>query len=168
MVTNQKHSSDSIASKRKVFRYEKIANRIADMHSALSEKMGALDGKMDNYYSEYKKSVKRLERDVRSLKIELEDYYSQHNTLEKRVKKLERNIKSLETKLEDLDKCVDRETVVDIIHEIVPLLIGKKGKSFSYLSESSKESDLVKTFIIREGKAVPYKQQRKGSQRDQA
>ena len=38
------------------------------------------------------------------------------------------------------DECVDRKTVVDLIHEIVPLLIGKKGKA---LFDSSKESDLV-------------------------
>src|SRR6266542_338249 len=98
MVTDQKHLSDSIASELEVFRYEKIANRIADMHSALSEKMGALDEKMDNYYFEYKKSVKRLERDVRSV----------------------------ESELEDLNECMDRETVVDLIHKIVPSLIGKK------------------------------------------
>jgi len=32
------------------------------------------------------------------------------------------------------------ETVVDLIQEIVPSIIAKKGKGFSYLSESSKES----------------------------
>ena len=56
----------------------------------------------------------------------MEDYHSQYNTLEKRVKRLEKNVKSLETELEDLDECVDRETLVDIIYEIVPSLIGKK------------------------------------------
>ena len=129
MVTDQKHSSDSIASELEVFRYEKIANRIADMHSALSEKMGVLDEKMDNYYSEYKKSVKRLEKDVRSV----------------------------ESELEDLNECVDRKTVLDLIHEIVPSLIGKKGrKGSSYSSDSSEESDSVET--VRERKAVPHKQ----------
>ncbi|RGB23405.1 hypothetical protein C1646_677145 [Rhizophagus diaphanus] len=68
-----------------------------------------------------------------ALKKQLENYHSQHNTLEKRVKRLERNVKSLETELEDLnecvelDECVDSETVVDLIHKIVPSLIGKKG-----------------------------------------
>src|SRR6266498_191884 len=149
MVTNQKHSSDSIASKRKVFRYEKIANRIADMHSALFGKMGALDEKMDNYYSEYKKSVKRLERDV----------------------------KSVESELDDLDECVDRETVLDLIHEIVPSLIGKKGpkgavhKGSSYSSDSSEESDLVEIIEgphrvqVREKKDVHHKQRRKARPR---
>src|SRR6266498_4072542 len=100
------------------------------MHSAFSEKMGALDKKMDNYYSEYKKSVKRLERDVGSLKIEFDD----------------------------LDECIDRETVVDLIQEIVPSIIGKKGpkgcKSSSYLSESSEDSDSVEIIEVRERKAV--------------
>jgi hypothetical protein len=110
------------------------------MDSALSEKMGALDEKMDNYYSEYKRSVKRLERDV----------------------------KSLETELEDLDECVDRDTVVDLIHEMVPSLINEKGKGWSqkdrssYSSESSEESDSVETYVVRERKAIPYKQRRKG------
>ena len=91
----------------------------------------------------------------------MEDNHSQHNTLEKRVKRLERDVKSLETKLEDLDECVDRETLVDIIHEIVPSLIGKKGKGFSYSSESSEESDSVDTYVIRERKDVSHKQRRR-------
>src|SRR6266542_2595890 len=122
MITDQKHLSDSIANKQEVFRYEKVFKGTIDMHSALSKKMGALDGKMDNYYFKYKKSVKRLERDMGSLKI----------------------------KLEDLDECVDRKTVLDLIHEIVSSLIGKKEqkgavyrRSSSYSSDSFEESDLV-------------------------
>ncbi|PKY14429.1 hypothetical protein RhiirB3_426421 [Rhizophagus irregularis] len=42
---------------------------------------------------------------------------------------------------EDLDECVDRETVVDLIQEIVPTLISEKGKSSFYSPESSRESD---------------------------
>ena len=86
---------------------------------------------MDNYYSEYKKSVKGLERDVRSV----------------------------ESELEDLDECVDRETVVDLIHEIVPSLIGKKSKASCcsfYLSDSSEESNLVDTHVIRKRKDIPH------------
>ena len=128
MVTDRNHSSD-VSSEQEVIRYEKIANRITDMHSALSVKMGALDEKMDNYYSEYKKSVKRLERDVRSV----------------------------ESELEDLDECVDRETVVDLIQEIVPSLIGKKGPKGAV----HKESDLVEIIEVREKKDVPHKQRRK-------
>src|SRR6266496_4295146 len=118
MVTDQKHSSDSTYSKQEVFRYEKIAKQIVDMHSALSVKMGALDEKMDNYYSEYKKLVKRLVR----------------------------NVRSVESKLEDLDEYVNRKTMLDLIHEIVSSLIGKKDKALcysSYSSDSSEESDLV-------------------------
>jgi len=33
-------------------------------------------------------------------------------------KQLERNVGSLKIELEDLDECVDRETVVELIHEI--------------------------------------------------
>ena len=88
----------------------------------------------------------------RALKKQLEDYHFQYNTLEKRVKRLERNVKFLETETEDLDECVDRETVVELIQEIVPSIIDKKGKG------SSEESDSVKTIVIRENKAIPHKQ----------
>jgi hypothetical protein len=50
----------------------------------------------------------------------LEEYHSQHNTLERRVKRLERDVK-------DLDECVDRETVVDLIQKIVPSLVREKS-----------------------------------------
>ena len=55
------------------------------------------------------------------------------------------------------------ETVVDLIHEIVPSIIAKKGlkgtvhKGFSYLSKSSEESDSVKTIVIRENEAISHK-----------
>ncbi|PKB94297.1 hypothetical protein RhiirA5_439115 [Rhizophagus irregularis] len=130
MVTDQNHSSDSTPIEQEVSRYEKIAKRIADMDSALSEKMGALDEKMDNYYSEYKKSVKRLERDVGSLEDGLEN-------LDEYVVK-------------DLDECVDRETVVDLIHEIVPSLIGKKGSRGA---------------VLRKSEDIPHKQRRKARPR---
>ena len=111
-----------------------------------------------------------LSGENRALKKQLEDYHSQHNTLEKRVKRLERDVKSLETELEDLNEYVDRETVVDIIHEIVPSLIGKKElrgtlhKGSSYSSESSEDSDLVEIIKrshrvqVREKKDVSYRQ----------
>jgi hypothetical protein len=62
-----------------------------------------------------------------ALKKELKYYYSQHNTLKRRVKGLKRDVKSLKDELKDLDKCVDRETVLGLIHEIVLLLISKKA-----------------------------------------
>ncbi|CAI2194906.1 19100_t:CDS:1, partial [Funneliformis geosporum] len=50
-------------------------------------------------------------RENSALKKELKYYHSQHNTLERRVKGLERDVESLKDELEDLDECVDRETV---------------------------------------------------------
>ncbi|CAG8831601.1 3185_t:CDS:1, partial [Gigaspora margarita] len=138
MVTNQNHSyidkHDSSSSTR-IFGLNEQNMKV---YSVLSREIGALDKKLDNYHSEYnglKKAVKRLERDVGIQKIELDD----------------------------LDECIDRETVVDLIHEIVPLLINEKGKSSSDLSDSSEESDLVET--VREQKAVPYKQRRRAQPR---
>ena len=140
MVTDQNHSSDSTPIEQEVSRYEKITKRIADMDSALSEKMGMLDEKMDNYYSEYKRSVKRLDRDVGSL----------------------------ESELDILDECVNRETVVDLIHEIVPSLISRRGlkgnRNFSYTietdtSEESDSGEIVEEshgYQVREKKAVPH------------
>jgi len=108
MIADQKHSSDSIASEQEVIRYTKILAQAFGLNEQNAEVYSALSS------------------ENRALKKQLEDYHSQHNTLEKRVKRLERDVKSLETELEVLDECVDRETLVDIIHEIVPSLIGKK------------------------------------------
>ncbi|GBB92052.1 hypothetical protein RclHR1_01960002 [Rhizophagus clarus] len=55
-------------------------------------------------------------RENNVLKKDLKYYHSQHNSLERRVKGLERDVESLKDELEDLDECVDRQTVVDIIH----------------------------------------------------
>ena len=86
----------------------------------------------------------------------------------------------MEAEVEDLneyveqDECVDRKTVVDLIHEIVPSLIGKKGKASCcsfYLSDSSEESNLVEIIEgshrvkLREKKDVPHKQRRKARPR---
>src|SRR5277367_3852371 len=96
--------------------------------------------------------------EIRALKKQLEDYHSQHITLERRVKRLERDVGSLKIELEDLDECVDRETVVDLIHEIALSPNIKKCKGSSYSSESSEESDSVE--MVRELKAVPHKQRK--------
>ena len=143
MVAEQNHSSDSIHSEQEVIRRTENIAKLLGLDEQNAEIYSALSG------------------ENRALKKQLEDYYSQHNTFEKRVKRLERDVKSLEIELEDLDECVDREAVVDIIHEIVHSLIGKKDKSSSYLSESSEESDSVKTILIRENEAIPHKQRRK-------
>ncbi|CAI2198933.1 19107_t:CDS:1, partial [Funneliformis geosporum] len=63
-----------------------------------------------------------LSGENRALKKQLEDYHSQHNTLERRVKRLERDVKTLDTELEILKDCADTDTVVDLIQEMIPLL----------------------------------------------
>ncbi|CAI2192343.1 17369_t:CDS:2, partial [Funneliformis geosporum] len=50
-----------------------------------------------------------LSGENRALKKQLEDYHSQYNTLERRVKRLERDVGSLKIELKDLDEYVDRE-----------------------------------------------------------
>ncbi|RGB21649.1 hypothetical protein C1646_777590 [Rhizophagus diaphanus] len=91
-------------------------------------------------------------------------------TLEKRVKGLERDVEFLETELEDLDdsvdECVNRKTILDLIHKIVPTLVSEKGqkknKDSSYSSESYEESDLGEIdeeshgYQVREERAVPH------------
>ncbi|CAG8629843.1 9715_t:CDS:2, partial [Racocetra persica] len=71
---------------------------------------------------------------------------SKIRSLKKIVKRLKRDVESLETELEDLDDCVNKDTVVDLIHEIVLSLINEKGKSSSYSSKTSEESDSAETF----------------------
>ncbi|GES74492.1 hypothetical protein GLOIN_2v1880122 [Rhizophagus clarus] len=112
MVTDQKHSSDA-SREQEVIRYTKILAQAFGLNKQNAEVYSALSS------------------ENRALKKQLEDYHSQHNTLEKRVKRLERDVKSLETELKVLDEC------------------------------SSEESDLVKTIVIRENEAIPHKQRRK-------
>ncbi len=89
----------------------------------------------------------------------MDNYYFQYNSLKKSVKRLERDLKFLEIELEDLDKYVNRETVIDLIHKIVPLLLinERKDKDFFYSFEIFKEFDSVEIIKIREKKAIPYK-----------
>src|SRR5436190_10818908 len=145
MVTDQNHSSD-ISSEQEVIRYTKKLVQIFGLNEQNAEVYSALSG------------------ENRALKKQLEDYHSQHNTLEKRGKRLERDVGILKIELEDLNECVNRETVVDLIQEIVPSLIGKKGKASCcsfYSSESSEDSDSGEIIEVREKKAVPHKQRRK-------
>ena len=119
MVTDQKHSSDSIASEQEVIRY---TEKLAQMFRLNEQNAGA---------------YKALSRQIWALEKRLEDYRFEYV-------KLKRKVNLLEAELEDLDEYVDRETVVDLIQEKVSSLIGKKGKisccSF-YSSESSEDSD---------------------------
>ncbi|PKK58480.1 hypothetical protein RhiirC2_796227 [Rhizophagus irregularis] len=147
MVTDQKHSSDNASREQEVIR-----------HTESKAWLLGLDEQNAGAY-------KALSGENRALKKQLEDYHSQHSTLERRVKRLERDVKSLETELGDQDECVDRETVVDLIHEIVPVLISEKGqkknKDFIYTSKSSEESDSVEIIDVRDKKAVSHKQRRR-------
>ncbi|CAG8525962.1 33061_t:CDS:2, partial [Racocetra persica] len=143
ITTDQKHLSDNTLTEQEAIRCTKKIARIFELYEQNSKvynilfgEIGVLAKKLDNYHSEYislKKTIKRLKRDVESLK----------------------------TELEDLDDCVDKDTVIDLIHNIVPSLINEKDKSSSYSSKTSEESDSAKTFEIRERKAVPHKQRRK-------
>jgi predicted nuclease with TOPRIM domain len=126
MVTDQNHSSDSTPTEQEVIRYTEKLAQIFGLDKQNAEVYSVLSG------------------ENRALKKQLEDYHSQYNTLEKRVERLEKDVGSLEDELEnldeyvveDLDECVDRETVVDLIHEIVPSLVNEKSKDSAYSSES--------------------------------
>src|ERR1044072_6700009 len=91
MATDQQHSSDSIASEQKVIRYIKKLAQIFGLNEQNAEVYSVLSG------------------ENRALKKQLEDYHFQYNTLERRVKRLERDVRFLKVELEDLDECVDKE-----------------------------------------------------------
>jgi len=119
MVTDQKHSSDSIANEQKVIK--------------CTEKTAWLFGLDEQNIRAYK----ALSGQIWALEKRLEDYHFEYV-------KLKRKVNLLEAELDDFDECVDRETVIDLIQEIVFSLIGKKGKVLCYSfysSESSKDSD---------------------------
>ncbi|PKY35891.1 hypothetical protein RhiirB3_457447 [Rhizophagus irregularis] len=137
MVTDQNHSSDISSEQEVIRRTEKIA-RLLEAYKQNAEAYSALS------------SIRE------ALKKQFEDCHPQYNTLEKRVKRLEKDIRSLKIELEDLDECVDSETVIDLIHEIVPSLINEKSKGFAYSSESSEESDSDDTHVIRKRKDIPH------------
>ena len=143
MVTDQKHSSDA-SSEQKVIRYtEKLAQAFG-LNEQNAEMYSTLSG------------------ENRALKKQLEDYNFEYIKLKRKVNLLEAEVEDLNEYVEQ-DECVDRKTVVDLIHEIVPSLIGKKGKASCcsfYLSDFSKESDLVKIIVIRENEAIPHKQRK--------
>ena len=130
MVTDQNQSSDSTHSEQGV------------IYSPSTEKIAQLNAEVRN----------RVFSITEELKKQLEDCHPQNNTLEKRIKRLEKDIRSLKIELEDLDECVDRETVIDLIHEIVLSLINEKSKCFAYSFESSEESDSDDTHVIRKRK----------------
>jgi hypothetical protein len=171
-ITDQNHSSD-ISSEQEVNRYtEKLAQTFglneqnAEVYNTLPSitDFGRIKGKnMTDTKKDYLFSppAVRLKEEQggsenRTLKKQLDDYHSEYISLKRTVKRLERDVKCLEREIEDLDECVDKDTVVDLIHEIVPSLINEKGRSSSYSSETSEESDSVETYVVRERKAVPH------------
>ena len=132
-LTDQKHSSDSIANEQEVIRCTEKTARLFGLDEQNTRVYKALSGQ------------------IWALEKRLEDYHFEYV-------KLKRKVNLLEAELEDLDEYVDRKTVVDLIQEIVLSIIAKKGKGSFYLSESSKESDSVKTIVIRKNEAIPHKQ----------
>ncbi|GES82693.1 hypothetical protein GLOIN_2v1798501 [Rhizophagus clarus] len=93
-----------------------------------------------------KHMIPNEQEDIRYIK-KLDDYNFEYISLKRTVKRLEKYVKFLESELDILDECVDRETVIDLIHEIVLSLISKRGlkrnRNFSYTIETdtSEESD---------------------------
>src|SRR5436190_21855352 len=101
-LTDQKHSSDSALSEQEVIRHTKKLAQIFGLNEQNAEVYKALSGQ------------------IWALEKRLEDYHFEYV-------KLKRKVNLLEAELGDLNECVDRKTMVNIIHEIAPLIIDKKG-----------------------------------------
>ncbi|CAG8845573.1 44231_t:CDS:2, partial [Gigaspora margarita] len=84
---------------------DQIHSYINKYNSSSSTRIFGLDEQNAKVYSV-------LSREIRVLDKKLDDYHSK-----------------LERELEDLDECVDRDTIVDLIHEIVHLLLINKRKA---------------------------------------
>ena len=76
----------------------------------------------------------------------LEDYHFEYVKLKRKVNLLEAEVEDLNEYVEQ-DECVDRKTVVDLIHEIVPSLIGKKGQKALCIRALPIHSTLPKNLI---------------------
>ena len=141
MVTDQKHSSDSIANEQKVIRCTKKTTQLFELDEQNTRAYKALSGQ------------------IWALEKRLEDYHFEYV-------KLKRKVNLLEAELDDLDECVDRETVVDLIKELAlspnNKKMPKKGEvniatvDF-YKSSSSEESESDVVNI----KKIIHKQRRK-------
>jgi archaellum component FlaC len=104
MVTNQKHSSDA-SSEQEVNRYTEKLAQIFGLNEQNAEMYSTLSG------------------ENRALKKQLEDYHSQNSTLERRVKILEKDVGSLKVELEDLESSSSESSSSDSdIDEIVKMI----------------------------------------------
>src|SRR5438270_13378425 len=97
MLTDQNHSSDSTSTEQEVIRYTKILAQAFGLDKQNAEVYTALSG------------------ENRALKKQLEDYHSQHNTLEKRVKRLERDVNSAPSQLRDQQPVSNRFTFCNLV-----------------------------------------------------
>ncbi|CAI2192822.1 7767_t:CDS:2, partial [Funneliformis geosporum] len=85
----------------------------------------------------------------RILKKQLEDYHSQLNTLERRVKRLKKDVRSLKDELKDLDEYVNRKTFLFFIKTPIRIRAGddsikdfyKKYKKYIKLSRWDKSQN---------------------------
>ena len=161
MVTDQKHSSDSIASEQEVIRHTKKLAQIFGLNEQNAEVYSALSS------------------ENRTLEKRLDDYYSQHKELKKEVNHLGKHIEGRVDCLNDdvdelfaIECCNCSKESINSSSESSPSASNiKKCKGSSYSSESSEESDLVEIIEgshkveIREKKDVPHKQRRKARPR---
>ena len=141
MVTDQKHSYDSIANEQEIIRCTEKTARLFGLDEQNTRAYKALSGQ------------------IWALEKKLEDYHFKYV-------KLKRKVNLLEAELDDLDKCVDRETVVDLIKELALLPNNKKMPKKGevniatvdfYESSSSEESESDVVNI----KKIIHKQRRK-------
>ncbi|CAG8851157.1 17390_t:CDS:1, partial [Racocetra persica] len=128
MSTDQKHLSDS-------------AQSLRDQVIRCIEKIAWISGLDEQNLKVYS----MLSREIRALDKKLDDYHSEYNSLKKIVKRLERDVRTQKIELENIDECVDRNTVVDLIYKIVllSLINERKSEGSSYSFETSEESDSV-------------------------
>ena len=140
-LTDQKHSSDSIANEQEVIRCTEKTARLFGLDEQNTRAYKALSGQ------------------IWALEKRLEDYHFEYV-------KLKRKVNLLEAELNDLDECVDRETVVDLIKELAlspnNKKMPKKGEVniatvdfYEFSSSEESESDVVNI------KKIIHKQRRK-------
>src|SRR5947207_8446583 len=134
MVTDQKHSSDSTASKQEVIRHTKKLAQIfglneqnAEVYSALSSENRVLEKRLDDYYSQYKELKKEVNR------------LGKH--IEGRVNCLNDDVDELFAM--ECCNCSKESINSSSAPNIKKWPKGAVHKGSSYSSESSEESDLV-------------------------